>query len=176
MWSDWLVFCDYGFQSICPLMEKDKRPTEASWGARLTEGELENGIWKSMQIRESFWRAGYYNLPAHHWTEGYHFPRVAPEIMCQVPILAGVVVSFRIPGRTDGPFKRVTENNARSGLSQRHGQGVGCRQRWGGVPGPVRAGSGYWAQAWGRKSQWRTWWDGLLEKGVAGKDGCRAVS
>ena len=24
MWSDWLVFCDFGFQSVCPLMEKDK--------------------------------------------------------------------------------------------------------------------------------------------------------
>ena len=32
-------------------MEKDKRPTEAFWGERLTEGELESGIWKSMQIR-----------------------------------------------------------------------------------------------------------------------------
>ena len=21
MWSDWLVFCDCGFQSVCPLME-----------------------------------------------------------------------------------------------------------------------------------------------------------
>ena len=25
MWSDWLVFCDCGFHSVCPLMEKDKR-------------------------------------------------------------------------------------------------------------------------------------------------------
>ena len=24
MWSDWLVFCDCGFQSVCPLMEKDR--------------------------------------------------------------------------------------------------------------------------------------------------------
>ena len=35
MWSDWLVFCDCGFHSICPLMEKDKRLTEASWWERL---------------------------------------------------------------------------------------------------------------------------------------------
>ena len=35
MWSDWLVFCDCGFQSVCPLMEKDKRLMEASWWARL---------------------------------------------------------------------------------------------------------------------------------------------
>ena len=31
MWSDWLVFCDCGFQSICPLIEKDKRLMQASW-------------------------------------------------------------------------------------------------------------------------------------------------
>ena len=31
MWLDWLVFCDCGFQFVCPLMEKDKRFMEASW-------------------------------------------------------------------------------------------------------------------------------------------------
>ena len=36
MWSDWLVFCDCGFQSVCPLMEKDKRLTKDSWWERLT--------------------------------------------------------------------------------------------------------------------------------------------
>ena len=30
MSSDWLVFCDFGFHSVCPLMEKDKRLMEAS--------------------------------------------------------------------------------------------------------------------------------------------------
>ena len=40
MWSVWLVFCDCGFQSVCPLMEKDKRLMEASWWERLTEGKL----------------------------------------------------------------------------------------------------------------------------------------
>ena len=39
MWSDWLVFCDCGFQSVCPLMEMDKRLMEASWWDRLTEGD-----------------------------------------------------------------------------------------------------------------------------------------
>ena len=39
MWSDWLVFCDCCFHSVCPLMEKDKRLMEASWWERLTEGE-----------------------------------------------------------------------------------------------------------------------------------------
>ena len=27
--KDWLVFCDCGFQSVCPPMEKDKRLMEA---------------------------------------------------------------------------------------------------------------------------------------------------
>ena len=39
MWSVWLVFCDCGFHSVCPLVEKDKRLMEASWWERLTEGE-----------------------------------------------------------------------------------------------------------------------------------------
>ena len=39
MWSDWLIFCDCGFHSLCPLMEKDKRLMGASWWERLTEGE-----------------------------------------------------------------------------------------------------------------------------------------
>ena len=32
-------FCDCDFQSVCPLMEKDKRLVEASCWERLTEGE-----------------------------------------------------------------------------------------------------------------------------------------
>ena len=39
MQSDGLVFCDCGFHSVCPLMEKDKRLMEASWWDRLTVGE-----------------------------------------------------------------------------------------------------------------------------------------
>ena len=35
--ADWLVFCDCGFQSVCPLMENDKRLLNASWWERLTE-------------------------------------------------------------------------------------------------------------------------------------------
>ena len=35
MWSDWLVFCDCGFHSVCPLMDKDKGLMEASWWERL---------------------------------------------------------------------------------------------------------------------------------------------
>ena len=39
MWLDWLVFCDCGFQSVYPLMEKDKRLMKTSWWDRLTMGE-----------------------------------------------------------------------------------------------------------------------------------------
>ena len=35
MWSDWLAFCDFRFQSVCPLMKKDKKLMEASWWERL---------------------------------------------------------------------------------------------------------------------------------------------
>ena len=42
MWSDWLVFCDCGFHSLCPLMEKDKRLMEVSWWERLSEGKTES--------------------------------------------------------------------------------------------------------------------------------------
>ena len=39
MGLEWLVFCDCGFQSDCPLMEKDKQLMEAPCWERLTEGE-----------------------------------------------------------------------------------------------------------------------------------------
>ena len=35
-------FCDCGFPSVCPLMEKDKRLMEASCWERLTEHETES--------------------------------------------------------------------------------------------------------------------------------------
>ena len=37
MLSDCLVSCDCGFQSSCPMMEKDKRLMEAFWWERLTK-------------------------------------------------------------------------------------------------------------------------------------------
>ena len=39
MWSVWLIYCDCGFHSVCPLMEKAKRLMKASWWERETEGE-----------------------------------------------------------------------------------------------------------------------------------------
>ena len=38
MWLVWLIFCDCGFHSVFPLMDKDKRFIETSWWERLTEG------------------------------------------------------------------------------------------------------------------------------------------
>ena len=39
MWSDGSVSCDCGFQSVFPLMDKDRRLMEASWWKRQTEEE-----------------------------------------------------------------------------------------------------------------------------------------
>ena len=38
MCSVWLVFCDYGFHSVCLLMDEDKRLVEASWWEGLAVG------------------------------------------------------------------------------------------------------------------------------------------
>ena len=43
MWLVWIVFCDCGFHSLCPLIDRDKRLMEASWWERLTEGQT--GSW-----------------------------------------------------------------------------------------------------------------------------------
>ena len=40
MWLVWLIFCDCGFHSVGPLMDKDKKLMEAFWWERLTEGKL----------------------------------------------------------------------------------------------------------------------------------------
>ena len=51
MWSDWLVFCDCGFHSVCLLVDKGKRLMDASWWEKLTEGETRSpsdGLSKSL--------------------------------------------------------------------------------------------------------------------------------
>ena len=40
MWLDWLVFCDSCFQSVCPLMEKNKRLLKLSDGRDWLRGKL----------------------------------------------------------------------------------------------------------------------------------------
>ena len=41
MWSDWLVFCDCGFQSVCPLMKKDKGLWKLPNGRDWLRGKLD---------------------------------------------------------------------------------------------------------------------------------------
>ena len=41
MWLDWLVFCDCGFQSVWPQMEKDKRPMKFPDGIDWLRGILD---------------------------------------------------------------------------------------------------------------------------------------
>ena len=47
MGSVWLVFCDCGFHSVCPLMGEDKRLVETSWWEE--EGE-EMGRWEEEAV------------------------------------------------------------------------------------------------------------------------------
>ena len=68
MWSDWWVSCDCGFQGVCPLMEMDKGPMEASWWERLTEGEIGTCSEGRSHAQEIFnpifcWQAWLWSLP-----------------------------------------------------------------------------------------------------------------
>lgn len=76
--------------------------------------------------------------------KGYHFLRTACEIKSQIPVLAGVVVSFRIPIRDRWPsqksdwgqFKeRTFTKDFYEGLLERNFTKVWawykeCRQQW----------------------------------------------
>ena len=42
IWSFWLVFCDCGFHSVCPLTDVDKRLVQASWWEGLSVGKTES--------------------------------------------------------------------------------------------------------------------------------------
>ena len=71
MWSDWLVFCDCGFHSVCPLMDKDKRFMEASWWERLTEretGSCSDGC--SVNLKSNFLLMGGAVFPPCYLTWG----------------------------------------------------------------------------------------------------------
>ena len=76
MWSDWLVFCDCGFHSVCPLMENDMRLMEASWWERLTEGETgscSDGWGRAQQIFNPifYWWVGLCSLPVVYLGPNY---------------------------------------------------------------------------------------------------------
>ena len=75
MWPVWLVFCDCGFHSACPLMYKDKRLMEASWWERLTEGKTGSyslGQGHAQQIFNPVfcWRVGLCSLPVVYYSRG----------------------------------------------------------------------------------------------------------
>ena len=53
MWSVWLVFCDCGFHSVGPLMDKDKNLMEASWWERLTVGETGSCSYSEAMLSKS---------------------------------------------------------------------------------------------------------------------------
>jgi len=53
--SNWLVFCDCGFHSVCPLMDKDKRLMEASDGRDWLRGKLPVLFLKILSL---FWWVG----------------------------------------------------------------------------------------------------------------------
>ena len=54
MWSVWLVFCDHGFHSVCPLMDKYKRLVEASWWERNLGLVLMGGAMLSKSLIQNF--------------------------------------------------------------------------------------------------------------------------
>ena len=53
MWSVWLVFCDCGFHSVCPVRDEDKRFTEASWWETLTVGEIRSCLMGGAMLSKS---------------------------------------------------------------------------------------------------------------------------
>ena len=67
MGSVWLVFCDCGFQCVCPLMDKDKRLMEASWGRDKLRGKLGlilmGGAVFSKPLIQFCWWVGLCSLP-----------------------------------------------------------------------------------------------------------------
>ena len=71
MWSDWLVFCDCGFHSVCPVLGKDERLTQASWWERLTEGKLDLVLMGRAMLSKSLifcWWVGLWSLSVV-WSE-----------------------------------------------------------------------------------------------------------
>ena len=68
MWSVCLVFCDCGFHSVGPLMDKDKRLMEASLLERLTMGEpgsCSDGWGYAQQIFNPILLMGWAVFPPH---------------------------------------------------------------------------------------------------------------
>ena len=68
VWSVWLVSCDCGFHSACPLIDEDKRLVEASWWEGLSVGESGSCSDRQGQVQYIFnpifcWWVGLCSLP-----------------------------------------------------------------------------------------------------------------
>ena len=53
MWSFWLVLCDYGFHSVCPLMDEDKGFVQASWREGLAVGKTRSALIGRVMLSKS---------------------------------------------------------------------------------------------------------------------------
>ena len=53
MWSFWLVFCDCGFHSVCPLTDEDKRFVQASWWEGLAVRKARSALMGRVMLSKS---------------------------------------------------------------------------------------------------------------------------
>ena len=70
MWSNWLVFCDCGFHSVCPLMKKSKRLVEASWWRGWLRGKLSLVLMIGAKLSKSLIQF----CPINKWVGLYFLP------------------------------------------------------------------------------------------------------
>ena len=68
MWLDLLVFCDCGFQSICPPMEKDKRPMDV-WASIILVGisGTQDISWQFLWNNRAFCKSKLLHKPRRSW-------------------------------------------------------------------------------------------------------------
>ena len=108
MWSVWLVFCDCGFHSVCPLPDKSKRLIKVSWWERLA-GENWVLLWWvgpcSVQF-SSFAQScltlcdptncSMPGLPAHHQLPEFTQTHVSDAIQPSHPLLSSSPPAFNL--------------------------------------------------------------------------------
>ena len=82
MWPVWLVSCDCGFHSICPLMDEDKRFMETSWW----EGPP---VWKTGSCSDGWDHPQYIFNPIFCWCGVVVVP---PCSLASGQTIAGVMV------------------------------------------------------------------------------------
>ena len=82
MWSFWPDFCDCGFHSVCPLMDKDKRFAQDSW-------------WEGLSS-VARWCLTLYD-PMDCSMPGFPFHQQLPEL-AQTPILKEINPEYSLEG------------------------------------------------------------------------------